>query len=305
MGISDDTCDVPVCENSSTFDALKNHSLILSDSNDDGTSSDDDDFEDIEYVEASPPESKLVSLEEVNDVDQEKEEIDLEDILRIQDSPSYFLSPGADSDSFFEEFNTSLSYSVNSLPEFETFSDHKEETNSGSTTTHVDNSLPEYDLFHFEIELDQGELTNVVMETIFGEPRVHMLNIFTLPTPWNSEFTPFRTFPWVTVFKFSFSLPDLDTRFSILSDNSLLKSKSERRDFYHVMHLIIMANLPPLNNDPNVPEDEHAPAPEHTLIAPNPAPIQLNDYLADNEESEEEEEPIPEQAPAAPDGFAP
>ncbi|GKE46228.1 hypothetical protein Tco_1477486, partial [Tanacetum coccineum] len=43
-GISDNTCDVPVCENSSTFDALKYHSLVLSDSNDDGTSSDDDDF---------------------------------------------------------------------------------------------------------------------------------------------------------------------------------------------------------------------------------------------------------------------
>ncbi|GKA74942.1 hypothetical protein Tco_0781320 [Tanacetum coccineum] len=54
-GSSDDTCDVPVCENSSTFDALKDHSEILSDSNDDGTSSDDDDFEDIKYVEASPP----------------------------------------------------------------------------------------------------------------------------------------------------------------------------------------------------------------------------------------------------------
>ncbi|GKB97136.1 hypothetical protein Tco_0983273 [Tanacetum coccineum] len=84
-GISDYTCNVPVCENSSTFDALKNHSLILFDSNDDDTSSDDDDFEVIEYVEASPPDSELVSLEEVNDVDQEKEEIDFEDILRIQD----------------------------------------------------------------------------------------------------------------------------------------------------------------------------------------------------------------------------
>ncbi|GKA30935.1 hypothetical protein Tco_0717240 [Tanacetum coccineum] len=41
--------------------------------------------EDIEYVEASPPDSELVSLEEVNVVDQEKEEIDLEDILQIQD----------------------------------------------------------------------------------------------------------------------------------------------------------------------------------------------------------------------------
>ncbi|GJR51740.1 hypothetical protein Tco_1402261 [Tanacetum coccineum] len=63
-GIFDDTCDVPVCDDSSTFDALKDHSEILSDSNDDGTLSDDDDFEDIEYVEASPPDSELVSLEE-------------------------------------------------------------------------------------------------------------------------------------------------------------------------------------------------------------------------------------------------
>ncbi|GJS13460.1 hypothetical protein Tco_0407932 [Tanacetum coccineum] len=78
---------------------------------------------------------------------------------------------------------------------------------------------------------------------------------------------------------------------------------------YHISGLldiaIIMANLPPPNNDLNVPEDKHAPAPEHAPIAPNPAPIQLNDYLADNEEPKEEEEPIPEQAPAAPDGFAP
>ncbi|GKA78153.1 hypothetical protein Tco_0784690 [Tanacetum coccineum] len=72
-GISEDTYDVPVCEDPSTFDALKDHSEILSDSNDDDTSSDDDDFEDIEYVEASPPDLEIVSLEEVNDVNQEKE----------------------------------------------------------------------------------------------------------------------------------------------------------------------------------------------------------------------------------------
>ncbi|GKC16413.1 hypothetical protein Tco_1013195, partial [Tanacetum coccineum] len=48
-GISKDTCDVPVCEDSSTFDALSNHSEILSDSNNDGTSSDDDSYENIEY----------------------------------------------------------------------------------------------------------------------------------------------------------------------------------------------------------------------------------------------------------------
>ncbi|GJX84494.1 hypothetical protein Tco_0335268 [Tanacetum coccineum] len=186
-GISEDTCDVPVCEDPSTFDALNDHSEILSDSNDDGTSSDDDDFEDIEYV----------SLEEVNDVDQEEKEFDLEDILQIQDvilrekllnisrlitnieslknnptpdrvlkSPSSFPIPVTDSDSFFEKSDTSLSYSDNSLPEFEPFSDDTEETRSGSTTTHANNSLPEYDSFLFEIEPDQGELTNVVIEEV-------------------------------------------------------------------------------------------------------------------------------------------
>ncbi|GKE80309.1 hypothetical protein Tco_1550309 [Tanacetum coccineum] len=163
-GISDDTCDVPVCDDSSTFDALKDHVEIFPDSNDDDTSSDDDDFEDIKYVDASLPDSELVSLEEVNDVDQEKGEFDLENILQVQDvilqekllninrlianieslndisTPNYVLkSPSSvpisvtDSDSFFEESDTSLSHLDNSLPEFETFSDHTEETRSGST----------------------------------------------------------------------------------------------------------------------------------------------------------------------------
>nr|GEW61832.1 hypothetical protein [Tanacetum cinerariifolium] len=39
--------------------------------------------------------------------------------------------------------------------ESETFNDYTEETSSGSTTTHADNSLPEYDSFLFEIEPDQ------------------------------------------------------------------------------------------------------------------------------------------------------
>ncbi|GJT94413.1 hypothetical protein Tco_1089931 [Tanacetum coccineum] len=194
-GISDDTCDMPVGEDSSTFDALSDHSEILSDSNDDDTSSDDDSFEDIEYV----------SLEEVNDVDQEEKEFDLEDILQIQDvilrkkllnisrlitnieslkdnptpdrvlkSPSSFPIPVTDSDSFFEESDTSLSHLDNSLPEFETFSDHTEETRSGSTTTHTNNSLPEYDSFLFEIEPDQGGLTSVVISDNSNDPLLEL-----------------------------------------------------------------------------------------------------------------------------------
>ncbi|GJU41984.1 hypothetical protein Tco_1194941 [Tanacetum coccineum] len=123
------------------------------DSNDD-TSSDDDDFEDVEYV----------SLEEVNDVEKEEKEFDLDDILQIQDvilrekllNVSRLISnieslkdkpiPIVDSDSS----ETSLSFSDNSLPEFESFSDHTEETRNGSTTTHANYSLPEYESFHFD-----------------------------------------------------------------------------------------------------------------------------------------------------------
>nr|GEV62192.1 hypothetical protein [Tanacetum cinerariifolium] len=64
-------CDVPVYENSPICD---DHSEIFFDSkNDDDISSDDDDFEDIEYVEASLPDPEIVSVEEENVVQQEEE----------------------------------------------------------------------------------------------------------------------------------------------------------------------------------------------------------------------------------------
>ncbi|GJW07450.1 hypothetical protein Tco_1569873 [Tanacetum coccineum] len=179
-GISEDTFDVPVCEDPSTFDALSDHSEILSDSNNDGTSSDDDSYENIEYV----------SLEEVNK-DQEEKEFDLGDIFQIQDvilreklvnisclitnieslkdnptpdhvfkSSSLFRIPVTDSDSFFEKFDTSFSHSDNFLPEFETFSDHTEiEPDQRRLISIVisDNSndpfleLPDFESFHFDL----------------------------------------------------------------------------------------------------------------------------------------------------------
>nr|GEZ66780.1 hypothetical protein [Tanacetum cinerariifolium] len=51
------------------------------------------------------------------------------------------------SDSFLEKSDTSLS-----LPEYKTFIDHTEETNSGSATTHADYSLPKFDSFLFKID---------------------------------------------------------------------------------------------------------------------------------------------------------
>nr|GEU44950.1 hypothetical protein [Tanacetum cinerariifolium] len=117
---------------------------------------DPDSLKDIDYVGASHPDSKLVSLEEVKDdilhekllninlliakIESLNDSSTLDFVLK---SPSPFPIPVEDSDSFFENSDTSLSYSDNSLPVFETFSDHSEETISGSTTTHADNSLPE------------------------------------------------------------------------------------------------------------------------------------------------------------------
>ncbi|GJR44449.1 hypothetical protein Tco_1312552 [Tanacetum coccineum] len=48
---------------------------------------------------------------------------------------------------------TSLSFSDNSLPEFESFSDHTKETRSDSTTTHANYSFPEFESFHFNPSL--------------------------------------------------------------------------------------------------------------------------------------------------------
>ncbi|GKE73577.1 hypothetical protein Tco_1535618, partial [Tanacetum coccineum] len=164
-------------------------------------SSDDESYENIEYVEASPLNLEYNSLEEENEEKEEKE-FDLEDIFQIQDvilrekllnvhrlitnikslknnptpdhvfkSPSLFHIPVVDSDSFFEKSDTSLSH----LPEFETFSDHTEETRSGSTTTHANYSFPEYDSFCFEIEPDQGGLTSVVISDNSNDPLLELL----------------------------------------------------------------------------------------------------------------------------------
>nr|GEV52557.1 reverse transcriptase domain-containing protein [Tanacetum cinerariifolium] len=97
-----------------------------------------------------------------------------------------------DSNSFLEKSDTSLSYSDISLPEFKTFINHTEKTNSGSTTTHADYFLPKYDSFLFEIEPDQGKLTSVVMKDNLAEPRVYVPNVLTThPTLMlDSDFIP-------------------------------------------------------------------------------------------------------------------
>ncbi|GJZ48886.1 hypothetical protein Tco_0603076 [Tanacetum coccineum] len=142
------------------------------DSNNDYSSSDDDSYEDIDYVDASPPDSELVSLEVVEIVIPEVGGIDTDILLTIKDdilrekllnvnlliakiealkdnptpssdvvtkSPSTFLN------FFLEETNTF----DNSIPESETFCFDLEENSSGSTTTRSDYSHPDYEAFYF------------------------------------------------------------------------------------------------------------------------------------------------------------
>ncbi|GJX42597.1 putative reverse transcriptase domain-containing protein [Tanacetum coccineum] len=62
-GIFDSMCDVPFCDNSTPLEVLKDHYEIFINSNNDDSSSDDDYFsiDDIDYVDASPPDSELFS----------------------------------------------------------------------------------------------------------------------------------------------------------------------------------------------------------------------------------------------------
>nr|GFC89002.1 hypothetical protein [Tanacetum cinerariifolium] len=131
------------------------------------SSSDDDSLykENIEYVEASPHDSELVSLEAVEIVILEVVEIKDDNLyekllnvhllianieaLKGNPTPSFeFLTKCSSTSpkSFLEETNTFH----NSLPEFENFCFDLKEINSGSTTTDSDISLPDYEAFYFD-----------------------------------------------------------------------------------------------------------------------------------------------------------
>ncbi|GJT27350.1 hypothetical protein Tco_0907625 [Tanacetum coccineum] len=205
-GILDNMCDVPFHDNSPPLDISKDQFEEFSDSNDDSTSIDDNSFsiDDIDYVDASPPESELVSLEVVEN---ENGEIDTDILLTIKDdilrekllnvnlliakiealkdnpTPSFDFvtkSPSTSPNSFLEETDTSY----NSLPESETFCFNLEEKSSGNPTSHSDLSLLDYEAFFCDSEPDSGDFTMDVVEDIFDnptrEPRVHVPNV--LPT---------------------------------------------------------------------------------------------------------------------------
>nr|GFA95678.1 hypothetical protein [Tanacetum cinerariifolium] len=127
-GIPEHVCDVPSHDISPPLDVSKDQIEDFFESNKEFSSIDDDSFsiDDIDYVDASPPDSELVSSEVI------------EIVIPETKSSSTSLN------SLLEETNTF----DNSLPEFETFCFDVKEISSGSTTTHLDISLPEYEAFH-------------------------------------------------------------------------------------------------------------------------------------------------------------
>nr|GEU56710.1 hypothetical protein [Tanacetum cinerariifolium] len=185
-GIFDTMCDVPFHDNSPPLDISKDQFEDFFDSNDESTSTDNDSFsiDNIEYVEASPPNSKLVSSEVMEIVIPEVGWIDDDILLTIKDdilrekllninllianiealndnpTPSFdFMTKSSSTslNSLLEETNTF----DNSLPEFETFCFNLEEISSGSTTTCSDISLPEYEAFYDDHvkEISSGSTT--------------------------------------------------------------------------------------------------------------------------------------------------
>ncbi|GKB25307.1 hypothetical protein Tco_0864708 [Tanacetum coccineum] len=130
---------------------LKDDSETVIDSNNDYFLSDDDSYENIDYVDASPAEDKIVSLEVVEIVIPEVGGIDDDILLTIKDDILHekFLLHNP-LNLFLEETNTV----DNSLPKTKTFCSNLEEISSGSTTTHADFSLPKYDSFIFDLSIN-------------------------------------------------------------------------------------------------------------------------------------------------------
>ncbi|GJV42850.1 hypothetical protein Tco_1427386 [Tanacetum coccineum] len=166
-------CDVSLCINTTSIGACQEHSVDFHRLQRISTSSDDDSYENIEYVDASPPDVEIVSLEVVEIVDPEVGRIDddilltiKDDILRekllnvnlliakidsLRDNPTpssevVIKSTSTFPNLFLEETNTF----DNSIPESETFRFNLEEISSGSPTTHSELSLPDYKAFYVD-----------------------------------------------------------------------------------------------------------------------------------------------------------
>ncbi|GJU36364.1 hypothetical protein Tco_1184718 [Tanacetum coccineum] len=168
-GIPDSVCDVPLCNNPTPLEAFKEHSETIIDSNNDYSSSDDDSYENINYVDASPPDAEIVSSEVVEIVVPEVGGIDDDILLTIKDDilrekllnvnllianiEALKDNPTPSSDVMTKSSSTSLNLFLEETNTFdnsltESFCFDLEEVSSSSPITHSDYSLPNYEAFY-------------------------------------------------------------------------------------------------------------------------------------------------------------
>nr|GEX53347.1 hypothetical protein [Tanacetum cinerariifolium] len=189
-GIPEHMCDVPFHDNSPSLDVSNDQIEDFSESNNEVSSIDDDSFliYKIDYVEASPPDFELVSSEvmeivipEVGGIDDDIPLTIKDDNLREKLSNVHLLianiealkdNPTPSSESLTKSSSTSLKSFLeetntfhNSLPRFENFYFDLGKISSGSTTTHSDISLPDYEAFSFN--------DDHIKEISSGSPTTH------------------------------------------------------------------------------------------------------------------------------------
>nr|GEV74745.1 hypothetical protein [Tanacetum cinerariifolium] len=217
---------------------------------------DDDSFsiDTIDYVEASPPDSELVSSEVMEIVIPEVGGIDDDILLTIKDnilrkkllninlliskiealnvnptpsSDCKTKSPSTSLNSFLEETNTF----DNSLPEFKTFCFDVEEISSGITTTHPNISLPEYEVFHDDHvkEISSGSPTTHSDSSLYAS-FIFDLSINPFPPTDRSDFykytdelIPFISAPEYGCFLFKVEPNSRDFTKDVVEDISLTK----------------------------------------------------------------------------------
>ncbi|GJT81978.1 hypothetical protein Tco_1056320 [Tanacetum coccineum] len=168
-------CDVPLCENTSPLN-------------------------NIDYVDASPPDVEIVSLEVVEIIVPEVGRIDDDILLTIKDdtlrekllnvnlliakidalrdnpTPSFDVvikSTSTFSNLFLEETNTF----DNSIPESETFRFNLEEISSGSPTTRSDLSLPDYKAFYVDNDHFKEKSSGSIYHEEFADELAHIMSL--------------------------------------------------------------------------------------------------------------------------------
>ncbi|GJV53437.1 hypothetical protein Tco_1449178 [Tanacetum coccineum] len=169
-------CDVPLCENTTPLNALNEHSEIVVNSNDDNSLSDDDSpyGEDIDYVDASPPDVEIVSLEVVEIVVPEVGRIDDDILLTIKDDilREKLLNVNlliAKIDALRDNPTPSSDIVIKSTSTFSNL--FLEETNT------FDNSIPESETFHFNLEEIKLVAVPIIIRFIFLEFKSFLCSI--------------------------------------------------------------------------------------------------------------------------------